>query len=224
MPRGLGHPPQPAAGSAAQAHGGRTAPPHSGADVRVQPDPYHPCHPSPQLIPDLFARPPPLRLQGFVYRSLGWLWPLFTVSDGDFVQTAGLDALVSSGWPAGGGSAPLRRRCRRRAPSPPPCACSCFPALQILTRFLVLGLQVFLPSAVLCCAISAWGGAAGGRGAAGELLGGCSPLTAAASPTAAVLPLATTGTFLEDNQADAATTAIMQLTISNIQPGSNKLW
>lgn len=50
--------------------------------------------PRPQKLPDLLARPPPLPLAGALRLCFGYLAPVFLLSDGEFVQTAGLDALV----------------------------------------------------------------------------------------------------------------------------------
>lgn len=67
-------------------------------------------------LPDLRARPPPLRRSGLLQRCFGFLTPVFLLSDGELVQSAGLDALV-------------------------------------LTRFLVLGVHIFVPVAAVCCAV-----------------------------------------------------------------------
>lgn len=105
-------------------------------------------------LPDVRARPPPLRRSGLLHQCLGFLTPVFLLSDGELVQTAGLDALV-------------------------------------LTRFLVLGVHIFVPVAALCCAV--------------------------------LIPLCMTGTVV-DNAQYASTEEIMRYTLSNIQPGSSKLW
>ncbi|KAL4437833.1 hypothetical protein ABPG77_005745 [Micractinium sp. CCAP 211/92] len=105
-------------------------------------------------LPDLRARPPPLRRSGLLQRCVGFLTPVFLLSDGELVQTAGLDALV-------------------------------------LTRFLVLGVHIFVPVAALSCAV--------------------------------LIPLCMTGTVV-DNAQYASTESIMRYTLSNIQPGSSKLW
>ena len=47
-------------------------------------------------LPDVHARPPPLRLAGVLHRCAGFLVPVFVLSDGELMQTAGLDALVSA--------------------------------------------------------------------------------------------------------------------------------
>ena len=44
-------------------------------------------------LPDLAWRPPPLKLLG-LQRLWGYLGPVFTVSDGELLRSAGLDALV----------------------------------------------------------------------------------------------------------------------------------
>ncbi|KAL4419727.1 hypothetical protein ABPG75_006825 [Micractinium tetrahymenae] len=105
-------------------------------------------------LPDARARPPPLRRAGLLQRCFGFLTPVFLLSDGELVQTAGLDALV-------------------------------------LTRFLVLGVHIFVPVAAVCCAV--------------------------------LIPLCMTGTVV-DNAQFASTEEIMRYTLSNIQPGSSKLW
>lgn len=108
-------------------------------------------------LTDLFARPPPLRIQGFVFRCFGWLWPVFILSDGDFVQTAGLDALVRGEARVQGGlhppACPALRRAALRVGSDHPALALHDCPLQIITRFLVLGIQLFTPISVVCCAV-----------------------------------------------------------------------
>ena len=55
------------------------------------------CSQPAQQISDLPARPPPLRLRGLWHRCLGYLSPVFLVSDAELMQTAGLDVLVRCG-------------------------------------------------------------------------------------------------------------------------------
>jgi hypothetical protein len=57
-------------------------------------------------LPDAAARPPPVRCRGLLHRCLGFLVPVFLVDDFEFVETAGLDALVR------------RRRCTRHICGP----------------------------------------------------------------------------------------------------------
>ncbi len=46
-------------------------------------------------LPDAQARPPPVSCDGFINRCFGYFYPVFGVNDLEFMQTAGLDALVS---------------------------------------------------------------------------------------------------------------------------------
>lgn len=50
-----------------------------------------------QQITDLHARPPPMRVRGLLHRCLGFLAPVFLLTDAELLQTAGLDALVRLG-------------------------------------------------------------------------------------------------------------------------------
>ncbi|EFN57874.1 hypothetical protein CHLNCDRAFT_57000 [Chlorella variabilis] len=45
-------------------------------------------------ITDLHARPPPMRVRGLLHRCLGFLAPVFLLTDAELLQTAGLDALM----------------------------------------------------------------------------------------------------------------------------------
>lgn len=137
-------------------------------------------------LPDVRARPPPLRRSGLLHRCLGFLTPVFLLSDGELVQTAGLDALVGAGQPlvehactgwrgrALALSRPLSFPQQAKRPvlllvACLACCCAscarfaaphsslpaslCPPYAQVLTRFLVLGVHIFVPVAALCCAV-----------------------------------------------------------------------
>lgn len=112
--------------------------------------------PCAQQIADLPARPPPLRLRGWLQRCLGYLGPVLLVSDAELMQTAGLDALVRSC----GGALPDPTAVRagfinvHRLPpfGPAIFRCSCDAhAPQILCRTLMLGLQMYIPLSAVCC-------------------------------------------------------------------------
>ena len=51
-----------------------------------------------QQLTDVPVRPPPLASRGWAQRCLSYLGPIFFMSDGEFVETVGLDGLVSRGW------------------------------------------------------------------------------------------------------------------------------
>ena len=121
-----------------------------------------------QQITDLPFRPPPLLVRGLLNRCFGYLAPVFLLTDGELMQTAGIDALVSQrlqraggqgglaysrtaclpGWVSGRAQADSHSRAAWKPnPTPPRCP------VQMLCRFVALGVQIFAPLSALCCAV-----------------------------------------------------------------------
>lgn len=105
----------------------------------------------------------------------------------------------------------------------------------VLCRFVEMGVQLFIPLTVLCCAVCECrrrpaphvAVTGGGHAAAQRASPACLP-HAHGPPlpclAAAVLPLCLSGSAVEDNPSEANVASLMKWTLSNIEERSHKLW